>query len=76
MSRSFHFHYNKPASKKAGEPQISIHIDKTCWIVGNIQCKVPTTGKINKRQPFFVMKGKCDNFIITWIDGKNVAILS
>lgn len=74
--RTFWFHYNKPSSKIAGYPQISIHIDKMCWIVGNIECKVPVSGKINKRQPFFVMKGKCKNFIIKWIDGKNVAVLS
>lgn len=71
----FYFHYNKPASKKAGKPQISIHYKKTCYIVDNVDCRVPTIGKINKRQPFFVMKGKCETFIIEYDNGKSIGLL-
>lgn len=62
--KSFFFHYNKPASQRTGSPKISVHYNKTCHIVDNIICSVPTEGKINKRQPIFVMKGKCNNFEI------------
>lgn len=62
--RSFYFHFNKPASRQAGKPQISIHYQNTCHIVDNVVCKVKTEGKINKRQPLFVMRGKCSKFQI------------
>lgn len=55
--KRFFFHYNKPESLRKGKPQISIHVNKTCIIVDNIECTVPTEGKINKRQPYFVMQG-------------------
>jgi hypothetical protein len=58
---SFWFHYNKPASQKAGKPQISLHFMKQCHIVDNIICGVPTRGRVqSKRQPQFVMVGRCD----------------
>ncbi len=53
----FFYHYNKPSSKKAGKPQISLHFKQTCYIVDNIVVGVPTAGRINKRQPYFVMVG-------------------
>jgi hypothetical protein len=56
-SRVFFFHYNKPASKQAGRPRISVHWNKTCYIVDNVECDAPIKGHINKRQPYFVMKG-------------------
>lgn len=62
--KRFFFHYNKPESKKAGKPIISVHYDKTCFFVENIICDVATTGKINKRQPLFVITGKCSSFTI------------
>ena len=55
----FWYHYNKPASKKAGKPQITIHYNDQCIIVDNLICKVETYGHIRKAQPFFVVKGKC-----------------
>lgn len=65
--RSFFFHYNKPASQKAKKPQISIHYNKTCFIVDNLICDVPTYGKIRNSQPRFIVCGKCSSFEI--IDG-------
>lgn len=62
--KSFYFHYNKPASQRAGSPKISVHYDHVCHIVENIVCDVPTVGKINKRSPIFVMKGKCKSLEI------------
>lgn len=55
--RRFFFHYNKPASLSKKKPQISIHFKNKCIIVDNIEVRVQTEGKLNKRQPYFVMQG-------------------
>jgi hypothetical protein len=55
--KRFFFHYNKPESQRRGKPQISVHINKQCIITDNIEVLVPTEGKVNKRQPYFVMQG-------------------
>ncbi len=60
----FWFHYNKPLSKMANKPQISIHYNKTCYIVDNIVCEIATSGNLRKFQPYFVIKGKCKSFEI------------
>lgn len=60
----FFFHFNKPRSKSLGKPQISFHCKKTCHIVDNIVCKVPTRGRIRKTQPVFVVTGNCNDFEI------------
>jgi hypothetical protein len=57
-SLTFYFHFNKPASKAAGKPQLSIHFQKKCLIVDNLVCNLPVRGCIRKTQPHFVMKGK------------------
>jgi len=63
--KTFWYHYNKPASRKVGRPQISIHYNKVCHIVDNIICGVPTKGRITvRRQPHFVMVGRCNSFEI------------
>lgn len=54
----FFYHYNKPASKEKGFPVITVHYKKKCLMVKNIVCNVPTKGKINKKQPFFVITGE------------------
>lgn len=66
---SFFFHFNKPMSRLAGKPQISIHYKKTCHIVDNIVCNVPTKGHIKKQQPHFVIKGKGD---ITFVNNQAI----
>lgn len=63
MRRVFNFHFNKPASNKAGKPQITVHYKGICHIVNNIEVFVTTYGHINKTQPRFVMKGYCDNIV-------------
>ncbi len=65
--KSFFFHYNKPASMKAGKVQISLHYDKVCHILDNLICYVTTTGRVRKGQPRFVMTGKCGRVDI--VDG-------
>lgn len=64
MKRSFFFHYNKPASRQRGKPVISIHYKDRCLLVDNIVCSVETKGRINKRQPFFVIAGKASDISI------------
>jgi hypothetical protein len=63
MKYSFFFHYNKPASREQKKPVISVHYKDQCFLVENIVCNVPTKGKLNKRQPYFVMDRVyiCDN---------------
>jgi hypothetical protein len=63
--KRFFFHFNKPQSKSAGMPKISVHYDKRCIIVNNVICDVPTRGRIKKTQPVFVMTGKCNEIVIT-----------
>lgn len=65
--RVFWFHYNKPASVKAGKPKVTVHYKGICHIVDNISCNVPTFGYLRNEQPKFVIKGKCQSFEV--IDG-------
>lgn len=60
--RAFFFHYNKPASRAAGEPVISLHVNEACHLVRNIDCLVPIKGRIRKTQPRWVMTGKARIF--------------
>ena len=61
----FFFHYNKPLSKKAGKPIITLHFKNKCYMVENIVCNASTYGHLNKSQPFFVIKGKSSKISIT-----------
>lgn len=58
--RSFFFHYNKPATQRAGKPQVSVHYKDTCHIVDNVICNVSCEGRLRKTQPRFVMRGKAN----------------
>lgn len=60
--KSFWFHYNKPASRKAGKPKLTVHFNKTCYIVDSIAIKCPTESKIRESQPHVVIAGKCLDF--------------
>ncbi len=57
--RSFWFHYNKPASAKAGAPRLTIHWKGQCHIVESLDIKVPTSSRIRQTQPRVVIAGKC-----------------
>lgn len=63
-STSFFFHYNKPASRAARAPKMSVHFAGACFIVDHVECNVPVKTKHNKRQPFCVLKGKLKNIEI------------
>lgn len=60
----FWFHYNKPASNKAGGPKLTVHFKKTCYIVDEIECNVKTFTHERKDQPRIVVKGKCSGVAI------------
>lgn len=60
--RAFFFHFNKPASRAAGAPVISLHVDGVCYLVSNIECLVPIKGRIRKTQPRWVMTGRAHIF--------------
>lgn len=55
---SFFYHYNKPASRAAGRPQLSIHYRGQCYIVDEVQCAVPTRSRVRATQPHIVICGK------------------
>lgn len=59
MKRVFFFHYNKPASRAAKKPIMSVHFNKKCYIVDHVNCNVASHTAHRKRQPYCVMKGKC-----------------
>ena len=67
MKRAFWFHYNKPASQQKKKPQITIHYKGACHIVDNLECDVPTKGRLRNQQPRWVVAGKCEN--IEFVDG-------
>lgn len=58
MTAAFWFHYNKPASAKAGCPMLTVHSVGVCHLVKGIQCSVPIETRIRKTQPRCVMAGR------------------
>lgn len=72
---SFYFHYNKPASRVAKRPQISIHYSKKCVVVDDLESFVPLKGRIRKTQPFWVLTGR-GQIVIIDRNGLRVAIIS
>lgn len=58
MTAAFWFHYNKPASAKAGCPMLTVHMMGQCVLVKGIQCSVPIETRIRKTQPRCVMAGR------------------
>lgn len=62
--RAYFLHYNKPATAQAGAPRISVHVAGTCHIVTNVVCNTPTSGRIRKTQPRWVLAGRATTFQI------------
>jgi hypothetical protein len=69
---AFYFHFNKPATQRAGKVQVSLHYQGTCYILDNIECNVPVRGRVRKTQPRFVMAGKAETVKIK----KGVAVIA
>lgn len=44
--------------------KMTIHFNKKCFVVDEIQCNVPVQTKRNKRQPRMVMAGDCNQIIL------------
>lgn len=55
---AFFYHYNKPASRKAGHPVLTVHCQGICHLVRHIECHVPTKTRERKTQPHVVVAGK------------------
>ena len=64
MKRSFFFHYNKPASRAAGENRLTVHWQGRCEIVRSLECYVPIETRARKAQPRCVMAGKAESVTI------------
>ncbi len=60
----FFYHYNKPASKAAGEPILTLHYKKQCHPVKSIICGTETWTHKQKRQPHIVVKGNAKHIDI------------
>lgn len=60
----FHFHYHKALSEKAGYPKLSLHYNKTCFVVNSIKCNVPVYSKNHKTQPHVTITGKAKSIKI------------
>jgi hypothetical protein len=76
MKKVFFFHYNKPASRAAKKPLMSVHFNKQCHVVDHIDCLVGVYTVHRKKQPYCVMKGKCFSVsIITRDDGLTQATI-
>ena len=58
------FHYNKPYSRRTGMHKWSVHFRSQCMIVSSIDCLIPTYSKVNKTQPYVVMKGRAEEVTI------------
>jgi len=61
--RVFFFHYNKPASRSANSPKMTVHYKGVCHIVDHIICDVCVHTHHNKKQPHVILKGKANNII-------------
>jgi hypothetical protein len=61
--RVFFFHYNKPASRSANAPKMTVHYKGVCHIVDHINCSVSVHTHHNKNQPHVVLKGKANNIV-------------
>ena len=62
--KTFGFHYNKPASKKAGKTQLTLYYNKVCYIVDSLNINVPTASYNRTKQPHCIIRGKCDKISI------------
>jgi len=64
--RRFFFHFRKSTG------EMTLHWNKQCIPVGNIQCNVPVETKWNNQQPRVVLQGWATNVTIN----DNTAIIS
>lgn len=60
----FWYHYNKPESKKAGYPKLTLHFRRTCNIIDRIEINVPTYSRNRNSQPYLVIAGEANKIEI------------
>lgn len=56
--RAFFFHYNKPASRAAGKPVLTLHFAGKCHLVSSVFCFCPVSTHVRKKQPHCVVRGR------------------
>lgn len=56
MTNKYRFFYHFHKQKKC----MTVHFKKQCISVNDIICRVPCNTKWNKRQPYLVMQGFCE----------------
>ncbi len=56
-TKTFFYHYNKPASRAAGRAVMSLHFRNACHLVNGISCYVSTYTQERAKQPRMVIKG-------------------
>ncbi len=61
---TFYFHYNKPASLKAGSPRMTVYFKGICHVVNSIICDVPIRSRNRKQQPRCVMAGAANEVTV------------
>lgn len=76
MRKRFFFHYNKPESKRQGKVIWSVHWNKTCYLVHHIRCYTYTESKINKRQPYAVIRGMGTVLILVGKGRESIAVIT
>lgn len=67
---AFWFHYNKPKSRQAGHPVMTLHHMGACHFVRSIVCSVPVRSRERRTQPHVVIAGSG----IVRIDGQTAFI--
>lgn len=63
---AFFFHYNKPASRQAGHPVMTVHYQGKCLLARGVVCSVPVRSRERKQQPRLVMAGRG---LVSIVDG-------
>lgn len=71
-TRAFWYHYNKPASLSAGRTKWSVHYKGRCYIVDDLDVKVPARSRARNQAPKAVMAGRCNELHVK----KGVAVIS
>lgn len=63
--KRFFFHYNKPESVRQGINVLTLHVNKTCYLVNSIKCNVPIESKNRQTQPRCVLQGFLSTLCLT-----------
>lgn len=70
---TFFYHYNKPASRAAGRPRLTVHYRGKCMICDSLECLTRSESKIRKSQPHVVIAGKSNR--VEFSEGKQHIVI-